>query len=116
MHEMAPIHKAYLSIYLMYTMQEIKKNKVNAPSDEPKADNGCSVKSCELNVNDNRESPCSISVSVEPESTACKEADNAEGEALVANSVHCVEQRPLKKSKLEVDETQNQGAGNLFLK
>jgi tRNA-dihydrouridine synthase 3 len=97
-------------------MQDIKKNKVNAPSDEPKADNGCSDKSCELNVNDNRESPCSISVSVEPESEACKEADNSEGEALVANSVHCVEQRPLKKSKLKVDETQNQGAGSLFLK
>ncbi|TVT96686.1 hypothetical protein EJB05_58085 [Eragrostis curvula] len=92
-------------------LKDIKKNKVSSANDDQKADIYSPDKSCELNGNDQSESPCNISVNVEPESNLCKETDNSEAEPLVASSVQLVEPRPLKKSKVEVDETQNHGAG-----
>ncbi|GJN38364.1 hypothetical protein PR202_gb27400 [Eleusine coracana subsp. coracana] len=88
-------------------LKDIKKNKVNATSDEQKADNNCTDKSCELNGRDKCESRCCLSVNVEPESTLCKETDSSNG----VNSEQFVEPRPLKKSKVEADETKNLGAG-----
>ncbi|CAL5018531.1 unnamed protein product [Urochloa decumbens] len=66
---------------------------------------------CELNGNVKTESLSTIPVNVEPDPTLCKEIDNSEGEPLAVNSVQCGEPRPLKKSKVEVDETQNNGTG-----
>ncbi|OEL26823.1 tRNA-dihydrouridine(47) synthase [NAD(P)(+)]-like [Dichanthelium oligosanthes] len=80
-------------------LKDGNKNKAEATND----DNPDGI--CELNGDDKTESLSSIPVNVEPD-PPCKEIDNSEGEPLVVNSVG-VEPRPLKKSKVEVDETQN---------
>ena len=87
--------------------QDGNKNKAGAANDENPDE------TCELN-GDDKTSPSSIPVNVEPDPT-CKEIDNSEGKPLVVNSVESVEPRPSKKSKVEVDETQGHGTGNLLL-
>jgi tRNA-dihydrouridine synthase 3 len=88
-------------------MQDGNKNKAEAANDNPD-------ETCELN-GDEKTSLSSIPVNVEPDPTLCKEIDNSEGHPLVVNSVESVEPRPSKKSKVEVDETQDHGTGNLVL-
>lgn len=89
-------------------MQDGNKNRAKAANDDNPGE------ACELNGND-KTSLSSIVVNVEPDPTLCKEIDNSEGEPLVVNSIQSMEPRPLKKSKVEVDDTQNHGTGNLFL-
>ena len=90
-------------------MQDGNKNKAKAANDDNPDE------ACELNDDDKTESLSCIPVNVEPDPTLCKEINNSEGEPLVVSSVQCVEPRPLKKSKVEIDETTNDGTGNLFL-
>ena len=90
-------------------MQDGNKNKAKAENDDNPDE------ACELNGDDKTESLSCIPVNVEPDPTLCKEINNSEGEPLVVSSVQCVEPRPLKKSKVEIDETMNDGTGNLFL-
>jgi tRNA-dihydrouridine synthase 3 len=90
-------------------MQDGNKNKAKAANDDNPHE------AHELNGDEKTESLSSIPANVEPDPTLCKETDNSEGEPLVVSSVQCVEPRPLKKSKVEVDETLNDGTGNLFL-
>jgi tRNA-dihydrouridine synthase 3 len=86
-------------------MQDGNKNKAKSAND----DNPDETR--ELNGDGQTES---LPVNVEPDSTLCKAIDNSEGEPLVVNSVQCVESRPLKKSKVEVDGSKDDGNGNLL--
>jgi tRNA-dihydrouridine synthase 3 len=88
-------------------MQDGNKNKAEAANDDNPDE------TCELN-GDDKTCLSSIPVNVEPDPTLCKEIDNSEGEPLVVNSVQSVEARPSKKSKVEVDETQDHGTGICF--
>ncbi|KAF8647284.1 hypothetical protein HU200_065435 [Digitaria exilis] len=86
-------------------LKDGNKNKEKAANDDNPDE------TCELNGNDKSESFSSIHVNIESDPTLCKEIDNSEGEPLVVHSANCVEPRPSKKSKVEVDEIQNHGTG-----
>uniref|UniRef100_K3Y5U0 tRNA-dihydrouridine(47) synthase [NAD(P)(+)]-like n=1 Tax=Setaria italica TaxID=4555 RepID=K3Y5U0_SETIT len=83
-------------------LKDGNKNKAKTANDDNPDE------TCELNGDGKTES---LPVNVEPDLTLCKAIDNSEGEPLVVNSVQCVEPRPLKKSKVEVDGTQDDGTG-----
>nr|CAB3486415.1 unnamed protein product [Digitaria exilis] len=86
-------------------LKDGNKNKEKAANDDNPDE------TCELNGNDKTESLSNIHVNIESDPTLCKEIDNSEGEPLVVHSANCVEPRPSKKSKVEVDEIQNHGTG-----
>uniref|UniRef100_A0A0D9W1V9 tRNA-dihydrouridine(47) synthase [NAD(P)(+)] n=1 Tax=Leersia perrieri TaxID=77586 RepID=A0A0D9W1V9_9ORYZ len=59
------------------------------------------------------ETLCNPPVNVECDSTMCEEMDRSDGDSLMDVSIPCIQSRPTKKSKVQSDEIDKDGAGTL---
>ncbi|KAL5214820.1 hypothetical protein ABZP36_003972 [Zizania latifolia] len=81
-------------------LKEVIKSKPQPAND----DQGVNQDNADKDGDDKTESLCNPPVNMECDSTLCEEMDKSEGEPLIDNSVPSVQPRPVKKSKVEVDE------------
>ncbi|KAG8064187.1 hypothetical protein GUJ93_ZPchr0004g40350 [Zizania palustris] len=93
-------------------LKEVIKSKPQPAND----DQGVNQDNADKDGDDKTESLCNPPVNMECDSTLCEEMDKSEGEPLIDNSVPSVQPRPVKKSKVEIDEIDKHDNGIHYAK